>query len=265
MITTQLTLLELEKFAEIAYQQTGIRLTANKLELMTNRLGRRLHDLNTDSFKKYLKYLCENMDVEMNYFIQAITTNETYFFRYPLHFFLLSKEIFPAMKQNEITIWSAACSSGEEPYSIAIVCRERLSNFSSRKVNIFASDIDLGILKKANDGLYNSYSLRQVRSELMPKYFTPVKNDYFEIVPSLRNMVAFGRHNLKELFPKGKVDILFCRNVLIYFDNESKQIVLENLVRTLNPGGYLFLGESEIIPDIPNMVRLKSSVAQKTA
>ncbi len=258
-----LTQLELSKFADIAYQQTGIRLTANKLELMNNRLGRRLRDLNLDSYRKYLRYLKENLKLEISNFIQAITTNETYFFRYPFHFYMLSKEVFPALQGNEITLWSAACSSGEEAYSLAIVCQERLPNFFSRRVNIYASDIDLSVLKKAHEGVYNSYSLRNVRKDHLKKYFQPVNSDYYRIDPGLRDRVALGQHNLKKLFPRGKVDLLFCRNVLIYFDNESKDLVLENLVKSLKPGGYLFLGESEIVPDMPELIRLKSSVARK--
>ena len=258
-----LTILELEQFADIAYQQTGIRLTPNKLELMNNRLSRRLKDLDLSSYHKYLKYLRENIEFERSDFIEAITTNETYFFRYPLHFHLLSKTIFPNLQQEEITIWSAACSSGEEAYSLAMLCQERLPDFYHRKVNIFASDIDLSVLKKAHEGIYNSYSLKQMRPELLQKYFNPVNDSYYKIIPNLRNRVSLGRHNLKEPFPKGQVDILFCRNVLIYFDNESKNQVLDNLVKTLKPGGFLFLGESEIVPDISNLVRIKSSVAQK--
>lgn len=259
-----LSIPDLEKFADIAYQQTGIRLTSNKMELLKNRLGRRMRELNIDTYKKYLKYLQQNLKQELSSFIQAITTNETYFFRCPLHFYLLSKQIFPNLQGKEITFWSAACSTGEEPYSLAIVCQERLPEFFSRKVNIFASDIDHGVLKKASDGIYNSYALRQVRKDLMPKYFNLMGNGYHQITPNLRNMVAFGHHNLKNVFPKGKVDILFCRNVLIYFDNDSKEIVLQNLIKTLKPGGYLFLGESEIIPDHPSLERIKSSVAKKT-
>ncbi|MCG8337068.1 MAG: protein-glutamate O-methyltransferase CheR [Proteobacteria bacterium] len=262
-MVTPLTLLELGKFADIAYQQTGIRLTANKLELMNNRLGRRLRDLNLDSYRKYLRYLRENLAVELSNFIQVITTNETFFFRYPFHYYLLSKEIFPTLKGSEVTIWSAACSSGEEAYSLAIVCQERLPNFFNRQVNIYASDIDLSVLKKAHDGVYNSYALRNVRKEHLTKYFRPVDREYYRIDPSLRERVALGQHNLKKLFPRGKVDILFCRNVLIYFDDESKNLVLENLVRSLKPGGYLFLGESEIVPDMPELTRMKSSVAKK--
>lgn len=259
-----LTALELEKFAEIAYQYTGIRLTVNKLELMNNRLGRRLRDLKLGSYKKYLEYLRKNLHVELNNFIQVITTNETYFLRCPMHFYLLSKEIFPKLKDHEISLWSAACSSGEEPYSLAMVCRERLPNFMSRQVSIYASDIDYDVLRKAHEGIYNSYSLRLVKPELINKYFEPLNSNYFKIIPAIRKMIAYGRHNLNELFPHGQVDIVFCRNVLIYFDNDSKKRVLENLIKTLKPGGYLFLGESEIIPDMPNLIRVKSSVAQKS-
>ena len=178
---------------------------------------------------------------------------------------MLSKEILPNLGNNDVRIWSAACSSGEEPYSLAIVTMERLMNYHQRKVELFASDIDYDILKKASEGIYNSYALRFVKPDMLKKYFKPLSDDYYQIKPGLREKVKLGHHNLQIPFPKGKVDIIFCRNVLIYFDNISKEKVFNNLAGSLKPGGYLFLGESEIVPDIPGFSRIKPSVTRKNA
>ncbi|MGK5094879.1 protein-glutamate O-methyltransferase CheR [Deltaproteobacteria bacterium TL4] len=256
-----LTVQDLQKFAEIAYTETGIRISDQKLELMNNRLGRRIKELGLESFKHYYDYLRKTSS-EMPHFVESITTNETYFFRCPKHFTLLSKQVFSGISTSQVDVWSAASSTGEEPYSLAIALSERLPNFQGRQVRLFASDIDYGVLKKASEGIYNSYALRLVTPDLLKKYFLPHSNNY-KIADSLRKMVLLGQHNLKLPFPKGKVDILFCRNVLIYFDDASKQIVFNNLINALKPGGYLFLGESEIIPELSGMHRVEASVAQK--
>ncbi|MCP4752474.1 MAG: protein-glutamate O-methyltransferase CheR [Proteobacteria bacterium] len=258
-----LTIPELEKFADLAYQKTGIRISSNKLELMNNRLGRRLQELQLSSYENYYRYLLSNLDREINHFVKAITTNETYFFRCPLHFHLLSKEVFPHFRGDNLDIWSAACSTGEEPYSLAILTLERFPNVHSRRVRIFASDIDYSVLEKASEGIYSSYALRFVKPDLKKRYFAPRREDRFQIKPQLRKRILLGQHNLQNLFPKGKVDIVFCRNVLIYFDQQSKKRVYDNLLHGLRPGGYLFLGESEIVPDVPGFTRIKSSVLKK--
>lgn len=260
-----LTVRELEQFAEIAYRETGIRITAQKLELMNNRLSRRLRQLGLDSYREYFDWVNENKDEEMTRFIQLITTNETYFFRCPKHFFLLSKQILPDWNASEIVVWSSACSTGEEPYSLAILLKERLPQAERRAIRIFASDIDEGVLKRAHQGVYSSYAMRLVRPEHKKQYFVELPDGDFRIRPELRQMVKLGKHNLKQPFPHGNVDILFCRNVLIYFDERSKQKVYHNLINSLNPGGVLFLGESEIIPELPGLTRLEANVARKTS
>lgn len=257
-----LTEKELQKFADIAYKETGIHIPAQKLSFMQNRLSRRLRELGLPNYQAYYDYLHQKPE-EMPDFVEAITTNETYFFRCPRHFYLLSKEILPQISTPTVDIWSAACSTGAEPYSIAIVLRERVPNFFERKVRIFASDIDRKALKKASDGIFDSYAIRLVKEDMLQKYFTTIDKGRYQIASQLRDMLLLGQHNLKQLFPKGKMDVVFCRNVLIYFDNDSKEIVFRNLLSALKPGGYLFLGESEIIPPMSGVQRIESSVARK--
>lgn len=258
-----LTVQELEKFSEIVYKETGIRINAQKLELMQNRLGHRAHELNLPSFQAYYDFLNQQWAQELPNFIETITTNETYFFRCPWHFAFLTKEIFPALPDGKVDIWSAASSSGEEPYSLAIALLERLPKAESRRMRVFASDIDRKVLKKASDGIYGEYALRFVQPEHLKKYFNPLGNGNFQVNSTLREMLLLGQHNLQIPFPKGKMDVVFCRNVLIYFDEQSKVQVFKNLLDALKIGGYLFLGESEIIPNLPGVNRVKASVAKK--
>lgn len=256
---------ELKSFAAIAYEATGIQIPEHKLELMNNRLGRRVKTLGMSSYEEYLFYLKHNQDTELPAFIESITTNETFFFRCPKHFSLLTKTIFPELKSDTINVWSAACSSGEEPYSVAISFLEKFSDVFNRKINIYASDIDLGILKKASDGIYSSYALRLVPDKILKKYFRPVGNNQFVVNSNVRGMVRLGQHNLKDPFPWGKMDLIFCRNVLIYFDQHSKQCVFQNLFGSLKQGGVLFLGESEVVPQVSGFRRLGVSIVQKTS
>ena len=258
-----LSLQELKKFSQIIYQETGIRITSHKLELVQNRLGQRLHQLNLRSFRAYYDFLNTHWAQELPHFIETITTNETYFFRCPWHFAFLTQQIFPQLPESNVDIWSAASSSGEEPYSLAIALLERLPGAESRKMRVFASDIDRKILKKASEGIYSDYALRFVQPAHLKKYFTALNNGKFQVIPKLRQMILLGQHNLQVPFPKGKMDIVFCRNVLIYFDEQSKIQVFQNLLDALKMGGYLFLGESEIIPNLPAIKRVKASVAIK--
>ncbi|MGK0290575.1 MAG: chemotaxis protein methyltransferase CheR [bacterium] len=252
-----------EQFAAIAYRETGIKIPANKQNFLQNRLSRRLKALSLKSFQVYLDLLKKPNSGEIPSFIDTITTNETFFFRCPKHFYLLSKEIFPKIGSGDINIWSAAASTGAEAYSIAISALERLPNAEQRKVKIYASDIDREALKAASEGVFNQYALRLVRPEHLKKYFHQVSDGQYKIIPKLRKMILLGRHRLKDPFTQAKLDIIFCRNVLIYFDEPTKKEVINNLLSSLKKGGYLFLGESEIIPDFPNLKRIDASVAQK--
>ena len=251
-------------FAEKAYQETGIRFSDSKTTLMSNRLSTRMKVLGFKTYRQYYNYLVANSQQEMRYFIEAITTNETYFFRGKEHFQILSQKILEPWNQSNLIFWSAACSSGEEAYSLAIASLERLPDPKNVNIKIFASDIDYSTLKKVDDRCYSDYAVRFVNEGLLQKYFKKTNHsETWEIDRKLRSMISLGFHNLKDSFNKAKIDVLFCRNVLIYFDNESKKVVYKNLIDTLNPGGYLFIGESEITPEIPGMERIHTSILRK--
>ena len=258
-----LTDIEMQNFAEIAYRELGIRISSQKKALMSNRLGRRVRELKLPSFKAYYDYLVNQFNAEIQHFTDAVTTNETYFFRGPRHFHTLAKRVLPELKGETVEVWSAASSTGEEPYSLAIALLERLPNASSRKIKVYASDINMSVLKKASEGIFGSYALRLVKPEHLQKYFSRLDEERYKITPTIRKMVHYGHHNLIQPFPKGKLDFIFCRNVLIYFDEKSKKIVFHNLINALKPGGYLFLGESEIAPELVGMHRIEASVVQK--
>lgn len=258
-----LSMVELHEFAKIAYSETGIRFTEKKYELLNSRLRRRIRELKLVSFQEYLKYLSTHKQSELSEFINTITTNETFFFRGVQHFYILSKEVFPKLLSDSVVLWSAACSSGEEPYSLAIAALERLPNANQRTIKIFASDIDSSILKKATQGVYHSYAMKDVRKEYLQKYFTSPSQGIWIVRPQLRKMVFFGKHNLQQAFPKERADVIFCRNVMIYFDEESKKIVFDHLKNALKPNGYLFAGESEILPTLDGFRRITASVVQK--
>ena len=260
----QLTLKELETFADIAYRETGIVLGSHKLTLVSNRLGRRVNALKLPSFERYLQYLLDHIKKERQFFIDCITTNETYFFRCPQHFHYLAKEILQKREQqHQITVWSAASSSGEEAYSLAILLNERLANSGKKRIVIYASDIDSQVLGQASTGIYHNYALRYVRPIHLQKYFTRLNDDSYQVTPDLRKMVKYGQHKLQYPFPKGKVDLIFCRNVMIYFSDSFKEKVYKNLMNALLPNGYLFVGESEILPDIKGLHRISASCGQK--
>lgn len=251
------------RFAEILYTEAGIRIHEEKINFLVNRLKRVLLELNLENFEDYYRYLVQNRNTEIPKFIESITTNETFFFRAPKHFNFLVKNIIPSLNHIDISIWSAACSNGSEAYSLAISLFENIGNLTPENLEIFASDIDSTSLKQAHNGIYNRYALRLCKPEFLDKYFIPVTHGDFQVKPFLRNAIKLGRHNLLEPFRQRKLDVIFCRNVLIYFDYESKTKVFDNLINALKPGGYLFLGESEIIPDRPDIERLESTICRK--
>ncbi len=254
---------EFDQFVDISYNLLGIKIHDQKRELLSNRLGKRLKLLHLKTYQEYHHYLLNKTDLELPFFMEAITTNETYFFRGPKHFFTLSKEILPELKNSKVTAWSAACSSGEEAYSLIIALLERLPGGDQRDLTVFASDVSHKVLKKASEGIYQDYAMRFVKEEHKRKYFQLTPNGGYQVIPKLRNILKLGHHNLLNPFPVEPVDLIFCRNVLIYFDDQSKAIVFSQLAKALKTKGHLFVGESEIIPEIKGMKRVNSFLSCK--
>lgn len=239
----------------------GIYISDNKKYLIENRLAKILTENNLKSFEEYLKFIKIGKNGnDHSRLIDAITTNETYFFREPEQLNILINEILPKISNQKsgnqnIRIWSSACSSGEEPYTISMMLKEKLFNMS--KYEIYGSDISEGVLSSAKKGEYSSYSIRNVPEAYMKKYFTGNGNSS-NLNPSIRESIIFKRINLidsNNISQIMGVDVIFCRNVLIYFNTKSKQRVISHLYDCLNPGGYLFIGASESLHNVTRAFR----------
>ncbi len=238
---------------DFIYERSGIFIPDSKKYLIENRLSRRISENRLSGFEEYLNFLKFSADGnELTKLFDAITTNETYFFREPQHFEVLLNNIIPDIMSrkglNSINIWSSACSTGEEPYTIAMLLKEA----PHIKCEIIASDISISVLDSAKKGVYSSYSIRNVPENFLKKYFK--KNGLsYEIDASIKKSVKFKQINLfdeKALRIIRNIDVVFCRNVLIYFDDRAKQKVLSHLYDSIAPYGYLFIGASETLHNL---------------
>jgi chemotaxis protein methyltransferase CheR len=247
-----------EDFASIAsilHATSGISLSPSKTSLVYSRLAKRLRILGLESFREYCKLVsgADGVD-ERQAMLAALTTNVTRFFREPHHFDYLRK-LMPdlaarAKRGGRVRIWSAGCSSGEEPYSIALTLLGVLPNANELDVKILATDIDPVILAKAKEGIYSREALEPVPAELR-KYFDGVEaNRKFSPVSAVREMIAFRELNLIGPWPMTqKFDVIFCRNVAIYFDEPTQDKLFGRYAESLNPDGRLFIGHSERVND----------------
>ncbi|WP_340607678.1 protein-glutamate O-methyltransferase CheR [Xenorhabdus bharatensis] len=243
-----------ERICQFIYQRAGIVLAKNKREMVYNRLVRRLRVLGFDDFGQYLSILEQNSySKEWELFVNALTTNLTAFFREAHHFPILAAH---AGKKNGGTyrVWSAAASTGEEPYSIAMTLCDALGHRSNR-IKIIASDIDTQVLEKARQGIYRLDELQHLSDSQKKKYFfkgVGFYEGYARVRPVLTEMVSFQHLNLldSEWALEGKFDAIFCRNVMIYFDKKTQERILRHFVNFLKPDGLLFAGHSENVTQI---------------
>ncbi len=253
---------EFARLSRFIYAEYGIKMPPAKRNLLESRLQKRLRKLEFNSFKKYCEYLFspEGRNLEVPHFINQITTNKTDFFREPEHFSFLSNEALPNLLRDSggycrnIKIWSAGCSTGEEPYTLAIVLSEFMNkNPGLRFVfSILATDISSEVLQRAKTAVYNQSVTATIPLMLKKKYFLRNKSrskTIVKIVPELRQSVEFKRLNFmdSDYGLKNQVDMIFCRNVLIYFDRPTQEKVLSRLCCCLKKGGYLFQGHSESV------------------
>ena len=240
--------------SELAYKYTGIVLGPHKMDMVYGRLARRLRALNLTSVSDYIVLIEKEHQEEISQFINAITTNLTSFFREKHHFDFLSKSILPdLLKTNDssrkIRAWSAGCSTGEEPYSISITLRD-CYNLKNWDCKILATDLDSQVLQKAQSGIYEVDRIESLSKDLKSKWFMRDVNhpDIVKVKPSLQELISFKRLNLLEDWPmKGTFDFIFCRNVLIYFNTETQNLLFEKYAKALKQGGYLIIGHSESI------------------
>ncbi|MDA8083614.1 MAG: protein-glutamate O-methyltransferase CheR [Nitrospiraceae bacterium] len=247
-------------FRDFIYEKCGIFIPDTKKYLLENRLVKRIEDKCLSGFEDYLKYLrySTNGD-ELSRLYDAITTNETYFFREPQQLDVFIDQIAPKVlsqkKAKDIRIWSAACSTGEEAYTLIMMLAEKIAGV---RTEILGSDISDEVLASARRGVYNSYSIRNVPEPYMKKYFRDNGQMNFELDAAVKRPVTFSNINLideKKIRTIGSFDVIFCRNVLIYFDDKAKQKVVSFLYNSLKPGGYLFVGSSESLHSVTRAFR----------
>lgn len=261
MLTLPLAETTFRDLRDFIYEKSGIYISDTKKYLIENRLSRIIQEINLQSFEDYLKLIKQSLNgSELTRLFNAVTTNETYFFREPQQLTVFAENIFKKVLsekkgQKNIKIWSAACSSGEEPYTLSMMLMER--RIPAKQVEIYASDLSEEVLASAKRAVYSSYSVRNMPEAYLKKYFSD-SNQSYALNAAVKNTVKFMKVNLIENTNMGSLrgmDIIFCRNVLIYFDNKAKQKVVSNLYDLLNPGGYLFIGAAESLHNVTRALR----------
>jgi chemotaxis protein methyltransferase CheR len=247
---------EFEKISRLAYEHFGLDLHGGKQGLVAARLGKILRELGMKSFQHYYDYVqADRTGAALAGMVDHLTTNHTSFFREPRHFDFLRNTIFPALRTRpRIDIWSAACSTGEEPYSIAMALLEESPREASAKVKIKATDISTRVLQKAKQGIYEADRCVGIAAPILQRYL--IRSDVegksaFRFRDDVRAMIEFQHLNLMKKLPDGyRCSVIFCRNIMIYFDKPTQQSLVERLSQHLEEGGYLFIGHSESLNNI---------------
>jgi len=250
---------EFNRLSEFVYKQSGIKMPPAKKIMLQSRLQKRLRELKITSFKEYSDYVFseDGLKNEIIHMLDVVSTNKTDFFREPVHFDFLNSHVLPEFlnenkNHNNFKVWSAGCSSGEEPYTIAITLNEFKNENSKFDYSILGTDISSQILQKAVQAIYKEERIANIPIEIKRKYFLKSKdriNKTVRVAQTLRGKAHYQRlnfmsdsYNLPDLF-----DVIFCRNVLIYFNRETQEQVINRLCAKLKSGGYLFIGHSESI------------------
>jgi chemotaxis protein methyltransferase CheR len=272
---TALTAALFGKFQQLIYQESGIWLSAHKHALLTGRLARRLRLLGLGSMQEYYQLLMQPDQLhERAVMIDCIATNETHFFRERRHFDFLAQHIFPRWHQEaaagqrttHLRVWSAGCSSGEEPYSLAMLLLKHFPAEQGWNLEVLATDISTRVLEKARAAIYPIEKSKDIPSEFLRAYMLKGRGEHkavMKVSPELHRVVRFARVNLHaNSYPiLDSFDLIFCRNVLIYFDQDSKQKVIGGILRHLSPSGLLFVGHSEHLGGIsPNLKTIAPTI-----
>jgi chemotaxis protein methyltransferase CheR len=249
------------RYAELIYARTGLRVLPQKRTLLSNRLRHRLRATGIEGFEEYYDRLRElpPQDAEWDAFMQEITTHETYLFRDPTQWDWLRSEFLPNCAASlrggsfapSLRIWSAACSTGDEAYTIACCIASCLTDFGKWSINIVGTDLGVGALEKAREGVFGERAMRFVPDSYKKSFFTKTKGEsVWQAKPMLKSMMNFQQHNLLDPLMARQFDIVFLKNVLIYFDKNSKKRVLANVQRTVRPGGMLIVTAAEGVSDL---------------
>ncbi|WDN89355.1 chemotaxis protein methyltransferase CheR [Desulfosarcina sp. BuS5] len=279
-----------KRFGEFIYKECGIKLPPAKKTMLTVRLFRRLRALGMNSFGQYYDYVCspESRSGERIRMIDAVSTNKTDFFREPAHFDILGRQALPDLvgsmhngSRKKLNVWSAGCSSGEEPYTLAMVLSEFFTERQNKaqadaksltrpldQFSILATDISIQVLETAKKAIYPKQMVNPVPPMMKRKYLmhgTGSQKEFYRMVPELRSRITFQRLNFMEnnFGIRMLMDIIFCRNVIIYFDRQTQIKLFEKFYNQLAPGGYLFIGHSESLHGINNRFRLVATTTYK--
>jgi chemotaxis protein methyltransferase CheR len=260
----ELTDPEFQRLRQLIHRQTGIALSEAKRELLYGRLARRVRKLGLESFAQYCRVLEDGAAGELQELTNAITTNLTSFFREDYHFKQLAEEAFPQIEvertlTRRMRVWSAGCSTGEEPYSLAIVMREALKHLRNWDIRLLATDIDSKVVATAAAGVYAAERIMGVSAARRAKWFLPAaaRPGFYSASDELKSLITFKQLNLLDPWPmKGIFDVIFCRNVVIYFDKPTQRALFERMADLQEPGGWLFIGHSENLLNVTRRYKL---------
>ncbi len=267
ILNAKLSLAQFRQLSTFIYSQVGIKMPEVKKSMLESRLQKRLRALSITNFSDYIEYLFskEGLSKELIHMLDVITTNKTDFFREPAHFEYLTQFVIPEFLKKEgfkpLYVWSAGCSTGEEPYTLQMVLESEVERGIIPGYRIHATDISTKVLEKAIEAIYQIKRIEHLPLEIKKKFFLRHKdpnNNTVRIKPELRSKISFSRLNLMDdtYLSSDLYDVIFCRNVIIYFDRATQEKVIRKLCNKLRSGGYLFLGHSESITNLS--VPLKS-------
>jgi chemotaxis protein methyltransferase CheR len=256
---------ELARLSEFLYRRTGMVFNESKRYYVQRRVDDRMAATAATSFASYFARLRSDVNGEVEQFINAFTVNETYFYREDHQLSCLTSDLLPERirrrsRSEAVRIWSAPCSTGEEPYSVAMWLLEQWPQVDAFDVEIIGSDIDTRALEAAEAGVYGKRALMRLSPDLIARYFVQLDEDRWQILDDLRSSVRFTAANLvdpAETRAFGKFDVIFCRNVLIYFDDASRRLAAENLYENLAPGGFICLGHTESMSRISPLFEVR--------
>jgi chemotaxis protein methyltransferase CheR len=251
--TTRISPEEVQRFCEFLYRRTGMSFTESKRYFIDRRLEDRIAATGSSSFQAYFSLLRADADHEIQHLINSFTVNETYFYREDHQLRCMTSSLLAGIVAHRppgstLRIWSMPCSTGEEPYSIALWLMENWPEVDNYNIEIVGSDIDTRALKAAAEGIYGDRALMRLPRGVVSRYFRAIADGKHEIDEGLRDSIQFTRANMidaQDMASYRDFDLIFCRNVLIYFDDASRRLAAENLYDCLRPGGYICLGHSE--------------------
>jgi chemotaxis protein methyltransferase CheR len=247
---------DFERIRQFVSEHTGIVLTEKKKDMVYGRLSKRIRRGDFDSFSAFIDALEQGDEDEQDFMINAITTNLTAFFRENHHFEFLKNTVIPSLIKKKgykkhLRIWSAGCSTGEEPYSIAMILRESLPDFDDWNVKILATDLDANVIAHGKAGIYRQDRIEGLDERRIKRWFKRGSGDNSDMVkvsPELQQMITFKRLNLLHEWPmSGPFDLMFCRNVVIYFDKDTQRVLFDRYADILAPDAHLFIGHSETL------------------